>query len=95
MKLNQKILVSTLCLSILLIFQTALSHIRLPCLISDGMILQKDTSVKICGWAAVDEKITINFRDKTYHTTADKNVINKKVLIHKRRLEIRCLNPNL
>ena len=49
---------------------------------------------KFWGWAAIDEKITINFRDKTYHTTADKNVINKKVLIHKRRLEISCLNPN-
>ena len=34
------------------------------------------------------------FRDKTYYTTADKNVINKKVLIHKRRLEILYWNPN-
>jgi len=73
-KFNQKILVSTLCLSILSIFQIAFSQVRLPRLISDGMLLQRDANVKIWGWATADEKITINFRDKTYHTTADKNV---------------------
>jgi sialate O-acetylesterase len=50
---------------------TAFSQIRLPKLISDGMILQRDTEVKIWGWAAVHEKISINFQDSIYQTTAD------------------------
>jgi len=73
MKFNRKGFASLLCLSILLIFQTAFSQVRLPRLISDGMVLQRNADVKIWGWAAADEKIRINFRDKTYHTTADKN----------------------
>jgi sialate O-acetylesterase len=33
------------------------------------MVLQRGGSVKIWGWAAKGEKVTINFNDKTYHTT--------------------------
>jgi sialate O-acetylesterase len=67
-----KILLSSLCLSILLLFQTAGSNVRLPRLISDGMVLQSDARVHIWGWADDDEKITIHFIGKTYRTTAHK-----------------------
>ena len=66
MKFNRKTLVFTLCVSILLIFQTTFSQVRLPRLISDGMVLQRDVNVKIWGWASAGEKITINFMDKKY-----------------------------
>jgi sialate O-acetylesterase len=64
-----------LLLFILIIFTsvTIFSEVRLPHLISDGMILQRNTNIKIWGWAANKEKILINFLDTTYNTTANSN----------------------
>lgn len=47
------------------------ADVRLPRLISDGMILQRDAEVQIWGWAAPHEKITVQFLDFKYKTTAD------------------------
>lgn len=48
------------------------AQIKLPRLISDGMILQRDTKVKIWGWASPKEKIELDFNHKTYKAvTAD------------------------
>ena len=44
----------------------AVSQVTLPKLISDGMILQRDTKVKIWGWASANENIIIRFNNKTY-----------------------------
>ncbi len=44
---------------------------RLPRLISDGMVLQRDTELKIWGWAAPGENIAIEFTGKQCTTTAD------------------------
>jgi sialate O-acetylesterase len=54
-----------------LIFQCAFSQIRLPRLVSDSMILQRDKKIKIWGWAAIGEKIAINFNNRKYNTAAD------------------------
>ncbi|HDR68080.1 MAG TPA: sialate O-acetylesterase [Bacteroidaceae bacterium] len=35
------------------------------------MILQRDSEVKIRGWSAPDEAISVRFMDSTYHTTAN------------------------
>lgn len=56
---------------IILLFTILLSfvvnaQIKLPRLISDGMILQRDTKVKIWGWASPKEKIQLDFNHKTY-----------------------------
>ena len=48
-------------------------QIRLPKLISDGAVLQRDTEIKIWGWASPEEEIFINFIDKPYTTKADKH----------------------
>ena len=48
-------------------------QIRLPRLISDGMVLQRDTNTKIWGWAAPGEKVTLTFKRKVYSATADAN----------------------
>ncbi|OXA86317.1 sialate O-acetylesterase [Flavobacterium hibernum] len=54
-----------LLLTILLSFAVN-AQIKLPRLISDGMILQRDTKVKIWGWASPKEKIQLDFNHKTY-----------------------------
>lgn len=45
------------------------AQIRLPKLISDGMVLQRDAPLKIWGWAKPGEKVTLRFRNKTYKAT--------------------------
>ena len=49
------------------------AQIKLPRLISDGMVLQRDIPLKIWGWAAPDEKIEIIFNQKKYKTTTSKD----------------------
>lgn len=46
-------------------------QVRLPRLISDGMVLQRDAKVRIWGWASINERISIHFADSTYGTKAD------------------------
>jgi sialate O-acetylesterase len=70
MGMKRRIVGSILCIFILMSFQTAICQVRLPHLISDGMVLQRDTRVKIWGWAAPGEKVTIRFNDSTYTTMA-------------------------
>jgi sialate O-acetylesterase len=48
-------------------------QIKLPKLISDGMILQRNTPVKIWGWAAKNEKVSVRFIDSTYTTIASED----------------------
>ena len=62
-------------LAILTLFiLTALSstaQIKLPRLVSDGMVLQRDKPVKIWGWATAGEKVTVRFNNKVYYTTTN------------------------
>ncbi|MGB5668036.1 MAG: sialate O-acetylesterase [Maribacter sp.] len=46
-------------------------QISLPRLISDGAILQRDTELKIWGWASPNEAIELHFNKETYKTVAD------------------------
>ena len=56
-----------------LICNYAFAQVRLPQLVRDSMILQRDAKVKIWGWASPKEKIQISFQNKKYKTTADEN----------------------
>jgi sialate O-acetylesterase len=49
----------------------AFSQVRLPKLLSDGMVLQRNSEVNLWGWAAPREPVAIQFLDSTYRTTAD------------------------
>jgi sialate O-acetylesterase len=60
-------------LVLLFIFSPALCEVKLPKLISDGMVLQRDAKVRIWGWASEGEKISLHFIDSTYLTTTNKN----------------------
>ena len=46
------------------------ADIKLPALISDGMILQRDTKLFIWGWAAPGEKVQLIFNKKSGRATA-------------------------
>ena len=46
-------------------------QVTLPRLVSDGMILQRDTKTHVWGWASPDESVELTFRDSTYRTQAD------------------------
>ena len=49
----------------------AQGQVRLPRLLSDGMVLQRDADVKIWGWASPDEKVSARFLGSSYETSAD------------------------
>lgn len=49
------------------------AQIKLPRLISDGMVLQRDDKIKIWGWASPNEKVEMSLKGKTYKTTADQS----------------------
>jgi sialate O-acetylesterase len=57
-------LASVVCIS-------AFAQVKLPKLISDGMVLQRNLKLKIWGWASAGENISVFFREKKYTTKAD------------------------
>lgn len=48
-------------------------QVKLPAIIRDSMILQRDKKINIWGWAGVGEKVRIHFNHTTYKTTTNKN----------------------
>ena len=42
------------------------AQIRLPKLISDNIVLQRDQPIKVWGWASPKEKISLIFNKKNY-----------------------------
>ena len=56
----------------LLVSLVSFAQIKLPRLISDGMVLQRDTEIKLWGWASPNEKIQIDFNNKKYTATTSK-----------------------
>lgn len=57
---------------LLIPLNAVISQIKLPKLISNGIVLQRNEKVKIWGWAAPNEKIKLTFKTKTYLAEADK-----------------------
>lgn len=51
----------------------SMGSLRLPRLIGDGMVLQRNTAVKIWGWAAEGEIVTVEFIGRSYTATAGKD----------------------
>jgi sialate O-acetylesterase len=47
------------------------TKIKLPRLISDGMVIQRNAQVKIWGWAPAAEVITVHFINKVYRTAVN------------------------
>lgn len=47
------------------------AKVTLPALVSDGVVLQREVPLKICGTASPGEKVNLTFMKKQYHTVAD------------------------
>lgn len=56
-----------------LLSMTANAQIKLPQLVRDSMVLQRDAKVNIWGWASAGENISASFNGKKYQTKADAN----------------------
>lgn len=54
----------------LLVPPTAFCDVKLPRLISDGMVLQRGSATRIWGWAEPGEAVTIAFNHRSYRTAA-------------------------
>jgi sialate O-acetylesterase len=67
MKAFLKLTITSLFLIVFFAFD-GFGNVRLPVIISDGMVLQRDAEINIWGWASKGEKIKIRFIGKTYHT---------------------------
>jgi sialate O-acetylesterase len=55
---------------LLLLSQPAGADVRLPRLVSEGMVLQRDAKANVWGWADPGENVRVVFRNKTYNTRA-------------------------
>lgn len=60
-----------ICSGLFLMAHLAFSEVRLPKLISDGMVLQQNAKVKVWGWADKGEKVSIQFNNQAFQTNAD------------------------
>ncbi|MGJ1192448.1 sialate O-acetylesterase [Sphingobacterium sp. G1-14] len=49
------------------------ASVRLPAVLGDQMVLQRDIDLNIWGWAAKGEKITLRFRGAYYYTEAGRD----------------------
>ncbi|WP_394665823.1 sialate O-acetylesterase [uncultured Chryseobacterium sp.] len=67
---NIKILTFLLCICCTLLFE---AKIKLPAMVSDGMVLQRNQKLNIWGKADANEKVEVKFLNKNYKTTADQN----------------------
>lgn len=56
---------------ILVAWISSQAEIRLPRLISDGVVLQRDAKVKLWGWASPNESVTLTFQNKKFKAKAD------------------------
>jgi len=65
----KKIIGFAFCLSLVLISQSLCGQVRLPKLVRDSMVVQRDIKLKIWGWAAPAEKVNITFNGKKYKAT--------------------------
>ncbi|MCC3153142.1 sialate O-acetylesterase [Hymenobacter sp. BT770] len=57
----------------LLVPATAAAQVRLPRLVSNGMVLQREAPVRIWGWAKPGESVSVAFLGKTYRATTGPN----------------------
>lgn len=51
-------------------FSISWAEVKLPKLIGDGMVLQRDAEIPVWGWAEPGERVTVNFQGKKYRTKA-------------------------
>jgi len=70
MKTNTKIFLGVV-LSFCLFNTSALANVKLPKLVGNGMVLQRNAEVKIWGWAGNNEPVIVKFLNLQYNTEAN------------------------
>jgi len=55
----------------MLLVNVGYANVRLPQLVSDNMVLQRDAKVNIWGWATPGEKVSVKFAGKSYNAVTD------------------------
>lgn len=73
MKNSSKLIIALLASCFFFFAQVASAQVKLPRLIRDSMILQRNVPVNIWGWASAYEKVIMKFNGKTYRIKADAN----------------------
>ncbi len=68
-------------LGFILFMPSANCEVRLPVLVSDGMVLQRDQKLNIWGWASRGEKVTVRFNGRTYRTVTGQDGKWKVVML--------------
>ncbi len=58
-------------LLLLLLSLVCSAQVKLPRLISNGMVLQRDVPLNIWGWSSPHEKVSVQFNGKSYKTKGD------------------------
>lgn len=69
--INNYKMIERITLFVLLLFGCAghnVAKVKLPVMLSDGMVIQRDAPVMICGWADAGEVVEVRFLEKIYLT---------------------------
>ena len=61
------------CLALMLSIFASEAAVRLPSVITDGMVIQRNEHVKIWGWADSGEEVTVNWKKEKVTATADES----------------------
>ena len=64
---------SFFCSAIAFCAGSAQADVRLPAIFSDHMVLQRDGSVPVWGWADAGEEVTVSIAGQTKKATPDAN----------------------
>lgn len=56
----------------LILANLSIANIKLPALVGDNMVLQRDTKITLWGWGTPGEKVNIQFQDQNLKTTTTK-----------------------
>lgn len=73
MKNKTKAYCLAICCFVIGQWQPVFSQVKLPQLIRDSMILQRNSKINIWGWASNGEKVTITFNGKNYKAVTGEN----------------------
>jgi sialate O-acetylesterase len=68
-----KFKVSIMVISMLLAYAQLWAQLKLPALLRDSMVLQRDAPIRLWGWAGSNEKLRIEFKGKNYRTSTGKD----------------------
>jgi sialate O-acetylesterase len=71
LKINSKNLLRLFALFFIFFNSAAFADVKLPQLISDHMVLQRDIDLKIWGWASPNEKVNVDFNGKKENTVTN------------------------